>query len=569
MLVCVVSLLMYLVPILKIYVKLSVAKTLSRRLAYYKLSVEGEKMATIIRTRPEAYSVDGIPIYFHVYKEKDRIKLHMTLRLPKKKVKEGDPSYGKIVYEEDHDLPLEVAKAPSAIRDALKEHAPTFWQNFFVKEKYAEKKALFLEKVLREKEGLPLAIVWAIDHKELATQLEWTPTTIQRKARVIESMLKQDWGAVPIGKLDAVYCGDVFMTEFSATEHRAAVALLKQLAQHEIGHKRLQDSPWSKSSSLRRPMTPKKSSTLVNQHIRPNNLVREIVHRILNEMMELLSQAKEWKFALALLLCLTMGLSLPEICFIKMDAVFCNRDNLPLRIHIKGNVQKRKERWKEESYPETSPKNRSLPVPTKVAYGMKCLLDEWKKTDSEQAYSERYLIPHDKNPQRRMDCEELKKWINKRLKNQLEDNRMHDGQGNVVHPRAPYHRCLSTAKQSLVHAGFETDEFRYFFGYPPSSTAGEFYCDFANDSEQQRMRNIIDQWLGTILPSELCENLALENPSAGTTAVFGAEGQIAHVVLTLDIPPVPEECIPFEGYQMQFGTKLGFSLDVKSRPLAA
>ena len=526
-------------------------------------------MATTTRDHPEVYSADGIPIYYNIYKGGDGFVLNMSLRLPKEKVRKGKRPYGKILYDETHKLPPNVAVDSTVIENALRTHAPDFWRRFFYKEGCAESRVLFLEKVLNKVEGLPLAVAWTIDSEELAQQLNWGTKTIQRKGKTLALLLDQDWGSVPIGRLDATYCGDVFMTEFSATEHRAAVALLKQLAQHEIGHKRLKDNPWPKRSSVRRPMTPKKSSTLVNQHIRPDNLVREVVHRILNEMMELLSQPKEWKFALALLLCLAMGLSLPEICCIKMDAVLCDRDNLPLRIHIKGNVQKRKERWKEESYPETSPKNRSLPVPTKVAYGMKCLLDEWKKTDSEQAYSERYLIPHNKNPQRRMDCEELKKWINKRLKNQLEDNRMHDGQGNVVHPRAPYHRCLSTAKQSLVHAGFETDEFRYFFGYPPSSTAGEFYCDFANDSEQQRMRNIIDQWLGTILPSELCENLALENPSAGTTAVFGAEGQIAHVVLTLDIPPVPEECIPFEGYQMQFGTKLGFSLDVKSLPLAA
>lgn len=521
------------------------------------------------REHPENYAADGIPIYFYSYKEKDRPKLYMSLRLPKKKVKDEELPYGKIMYEEDHNLPLEAAKNLSLIEDALKAHAPKFWRNFFFKEKYAENRALFLEKVLNKMEGLPLAVAWAIDHEELATQLEWTPATIQRKVKAIESMLKQGWGPVPIGKLDATYCGEAFLEKFTRNERSAAVRLLKQLAQHEIGHKRLQDNPWPKRSSVRRPMAPKKSSTLVNQHIRPNNLVREAVHRILNEMMELLSQPKEWKFALALLLCLTMGLSLPEICFIKMDAVLCDRDNLPLRIHIKGSIQKRRERWKAESYPETSPKNRSLPVPTKVAYGMKRLLDEWKKTDSEQAYSGRYLIPHDKNPQRRMDCEELKKWINKRLKGQLEDNRMHDGQGNVVHPRAPYHRCLSTAKQSLIHAGFETDEFRYFFGFPPYSTAGEFYCDFLNDSEQQRMRNIIDQWLGTILPSELCEDLALENPSAGTTVAFGEEGQIAHVVLSLDIPPVPEECIPDEGYQLQFWARLGFSLDAKARPLAA
>ena len=526
-------------------------------------------MAKTTRERPEAYSADGIPIYYNVYKEGNGFVLNMSLRLPKKKVKEGEPPYGKILYDETHKLPSEAAVDSTVIEDALRTNAPDFWRHFFYIKGCAESRALFLEKVLNKMEGLPLAVAWAIDSEELAQQLNWVTKTIQRKEKTLARLLDQDWGPVPIGTLDVAYCGDVFVTEFSVTEHRAAVALLRQLAQHEIGHKRLQDNPWPKHASVRRPTAPKKSSTLVNQHIRPNNLVREIVHRILNEMMELLSQAKEWKFALALLLCLTMGLSLSEICFIKMDAVLCDRDNLPLDIHIKGEVRKKKGRWKAESYPETSPKNRSIPIPTKVACGMKHLLDEWKKTDSEQAYSERHLIPHDKNPQRRMNCEELKKWINKRLKGQLEDNRMHDGQGNVIRPRDPYHRCLSTAKQSLFHAGFETDELRYFFGYPPSSTAGEFYCDFVNASEQQRMRNIIDQWLGTILPSELCEDLELQNPSAGTTAVFGAEGQITHVVLTLDIPPVPEGYIPDQGYQLQFWARLGFSLDVKSRSLQA
>lgn len=491
--------------------------------------------------------------------------MYLSFRQPKEKPKKGKPRYGKILYEETHKLPIDVANEPLYILSEIRKHAPAFWTHFSRNSNFQ----YFLDNSLDKSEGLPLSVVWALDHEELAKQLNWAPKTIQRKAATLELMLAQGWGSVPIGKLNAAFCGDAFLKQFSPNEHRAAVALLKQLAQHEFGHKRLLALPWPKRSSVRRPGAPKKSGTLVNQHIRPDNLVREVVHRIVDEMVELLSHSKEWKYALALLLCLTMGLPLQEICFIQMDAVLCDRNNIPLSIHIKGAIQKKRKRGNAEVYPKTSPKNRLLPVPTKVAYAMKPLLDEWKKKDSEQTYSKRYLIPHDKHQQRRTDFKALERWINTRFRKPLQDNRMHDGQGNVIHPRTPYRRCLSTPRQSLLHAGFETDEFRYFFGLTPSSTAGEFYCDFVNDAEQQRMRNMMDQWLGTVLPSELCDDLDLQNPSAGTTAVFGEKGQIAHVVFTLYIPPVPEEYIPGEGYQLQFWARLGFSLDVKSRPLSA
>lgn len=520
-----------------------------------------------LRNRPEIYSADGIPIYYNIYNEKDGNKLHMSIRFPKERVKEGSPSYGKIVYEEVHLLPVEAAKNPSAPQDTLAEYAPKFWRHFFLREENAAKKELFFEKAVKKEEGLPLAIVWAIDHEELAKQLRWHPKTIQRKAKTLQRLLDQGWGSIPIGKLDAVYCGETFLMKFTSSEHRDAVALLKQLALHEFGHKRLQMRPWPKNYSVRRPAEAKKSATLVKQHIRLDNLVRESVHRIVDEMIELLSQAKVWKFALALILVLTMGLPVQEICFIKMSAVVCDRNNLPLSIHINGAVQEKKKRGKAESYSEASSKNRVLPVPTKVAYAVRPLIEAWKKADGEEKYAGRYLIPHDKNSQRRMDCKEIEKWINERLREQLKDNRLVDGQGNAVHPRTPYRRCLSTTQQSLFYAGFEADEFRYFFGLPPISTAGEFYCDFVNAAEQQRMRSMTDQWLGTSLPYELCGDLELKNPSAGTTAVFGEEGQIAHVVLTLDIPSVPEEHIPTGGYQLQFQTRLGFSLSARSQPL--
>lgn len=112
-------------------------------------------MAKTTRERPEAYSADGIPIYFYTYKEKDRLKLHMSLRLPKERVKEGEPPYGKILYDETHKLPSEAAVDSTVIEDALRTNAPDFWRHFFYKKGCAESRALFLEKVLNKMEVLP------------------------------------------------------------------------------------------------------------------------------------------------------------------------------------------------------------------------------------------------------------------------------------------------------------------------------------------------------------------------------------------------------------------------------
>ena len=102
-----------------------------------------------LRNRPEIYSADGIPIYYNIYNEKDGKKLHMSIRFPKERVKEGSPSYGKIVYEEVHLLPVEAVKNPSAPQDTLAEYAPKFWRHFFLREENAAKKELFFEKAVK------------------------------------------------------------------------------------------------------------------------------------------------------------------------------------------------------------------------------------------------------------------------------------------------------------------------------------------------------------------------------------------------------------------------------------
>lgn len=526
-------------------------------------------MVTNNRTRPDAYFEDGLPIYYNIYNENDGLSLNMSFRLTRKKGPAGAPPYGKILYDETHKLPPEAAKDPPVVQAVLKQHAPGFWRHFFSTEKHAQNAALFLDTVLNKEEGLPLSVVWVLDQAALARELEWSPKTIQRKTATFELLLANGWGAVPIGRLDAAFCGDTLLKQFSHNEHRAAVALLKQLAQHELGHKRLLSTPWPKRFSFHRPVPAKQSSSLVKQHIRPDSLTKETVHHIVDEMLSLLFQREEQKFALALLLCLTMGIPLQEACFIQMSSVLCDINNMPLSIHIKGAVLKKKRRNDTEIYSETNPKNRVLPIPTKVACAMKPILDHWKQQDSETAYLTRYLIPHEKFSQRKFNYKRLEIWINKRLRKQLQDNRMHDGNGNILHPRTPYRRCLATTRNSLEYAGFDPDEFRYFFGLIPSSTAGEFYCDFVNAAEQLRMRSFMDQWLGTPMPAELYDTLDQNNPPAETEISFGAKDQIAHIVLTLTISPVPEDRIPKDGYQLQFWAKLGFSLGARSQPPTA
>ena len=482
----------------------------------------------------------------------------MSFRVQKEKIVKGEPEYGKILYEETHKLPNGVKNSSVDIQMKLRECAPNFWEKFF----QTQESDQFVSLSLNKQEGLPLTIVWNIAQEELAKRLSWSDRTIRRKARAMRLIRAQGWGAVPIGKLDALYCG-VTLNGMSYGDHKAVVALLKQLSEYERGYKRLSSDPWPLKSVVRRQAPPKKSKKFVDLHIRPDCLSREDVHQIVNEMIDLIERKKE-KCALALLLCLTMGLPLKEICHVQMKAILCNKKHMPLAIHILGATKKKKKRIETEEYTENSPKNRVLPIPTKVALVMKDLLDEWRKQDSEEVYQERYLIPNDKNKHRRTDSKEIEAWINTHLRGRLRDERMHDGTGKVIGTRSPYHRCLSTFRLSLPHVGFESDELRYYLGLTPNTTAGEYYCDFRNSAEQARMRGLIDQWLGNVMPVNLYSSLSSKNPPAKHEVTFGTTGQVAHVVLEIDVPPVPEKCIPKEGYKLQFWAKQGFSLDARS-----
>lgn len=522
-------------------------------------------MTTDIRNRPDCYLEDGLPIYYSIYHEKDGVKLHMSFRIPKTKVKKGEPEYGKLLYEETHKLPPGTVDEPLYIREALQMFAPEFWGRFL----HSDVSRRFLEHHLNLQEGLPLTIVWAADLDELTEQLGWHPKTLQRKEKILAVMKQHGWGTLPIGRLNAQYCGDTLLTDFSPSEHRAAVALLRQLANQEIGHKRLKENPWPKRSTPRRPASPKQSGTLVKQHIRPDCLTKEQVRQIMDDALPLFSVKREGKYALSLLLILAMGISSGEVCYIRLSAIQCSASGFPMTLHVAGTCRKSNSRIEAVDYPDDSPKNRVLPIPTKVAAAIKPLLEEWRALETESTYPTRYLIPHDKNRQRKANFKEVEAWINQRLRKQLEDKRMHDGHGDVIPTRSPYRRCLSTPRLSLQFAHFEPDEIRYFFGLSTNSVAGEYYCDFVNQGEQQRMRSLLDRWLGSPVASPLCDTLNWQNPRANSEANFGASGTIAEIVLIIHIPPVPEELLPDAGYEILFFARQGFSLDARSTAFAS
>lgn len=521
-------------------------------------------MATKPRKSPQCYNEDGLPIYYNVFDEKSGMKLHMSFRLPKEKVGKGECEYGKIVYEETHKFSIDENESEvAAVQKALRAHSPDFWRCFFE----SKGSSLFLNSNLDRQKGLPLAVAWDIDEAELAKQLSWLPKTLKRKRDVAALMLKQGWGSVGIGELNANRCGEIFMTVFSAEQHRAAVSLLKQLASHEIGHKRLQDNPWPKRNSVRRKALPKKSSTCVNAHIRTDSITQKQVRVIVDEMVEMLKNKDNIKCACSLLLCLTMGISVQEQCYIQLGSIKCGAKGLPLSLHISGTTRRNKKRNESVEYQETDPKNRIIPIPSKIAAALQPLMQEWKEQMPEEEFATRYLLAHDKNEQRRSDPKDLEKWINEYLKPRLKDKRMYDGQVNEIRNRLPYRRCLSTAKQSLFHAGFEEDELRYFLGLSASSTAGEFYCDFVNSGEMQRMRGILDRWLGSPKHTETCNVWAMRNPAAGTEVAFGEESKTTCVLLEIDIPVVPDGTIPENGYEVLFWANRGLFLSARALPM--
>lgn len=514
-------------------------------------------MATESRSRPERYSADGLPIYYSVYNEKNGKKLHMSFRLPKSGKKVSEPEYGKILYEETHKLPAGAEAQEAVIDEMLEACAPEFWRKFLLGSAEGEK---YLSKVLNKEDGLPLAVAWAIGSAELAQQLGWKPITCQRKEKIFSLMVQQGWGAVPIGELNAKFCGDAFLTGFSYSDHKACLALLRQLVTNEIGHKRLAIDPW-KGSRMNRKAPPKQSKSYVNQHIRQDHIEKEMVWRIVDEMINLLSEPQEQKYALALLFCLTMGLPVEEVAYLTCKAISFNGNGLPIALHVSGTVTKKAKRFVDTEYPKSSPKNRVLPIATRLAVAMKPILEAWKEKSADiHEFGNRYIVPNAKHLQRKTSPVEIRNWINERLRKQLADERMHDGTGSVIGMRSPYQRCLATPRLSLLHGGFEEDEHRYFFGKTANSTAGEYYCDFVNVGEQARMRSILDRWLGGCNQAAVDGEMNSNNPAANHELAFGAQGQIAHLVLELVFPPVPEELLTVDGYSLHFFAQCGFSL---------
>ena len=516
------------------------------------------KMTTY--TRPSRYNQYGLPIYYSILKEKGVPKLCMSFRFPKAKVKPGSPEYGKILFRETHKL--SECGTEDFVLTTLSKHAPHFWKSLF------SKHAATLTDLINPEEGLPLAVAWAVDREELAEHLQWSPKTVSQKNRIVQHLLDLGWGGKPIGALVSCFTEDVFLA-LSEQERLTAICVLTQLASHEFGHKRLSESTLQKFLKIRRPIRKKKSSTCVRQHIRSDTLTQEQVHHIVDEMIGLLAVKAEYRHALALLLCLSMGLPLEELCYVQLASIRCDSDGTPILLHISGRLQKTKSRYERKRYPETSSKFRALPIPSKIASALRPLLQGWKATTtSKEAFFTRYLIPHTNSSQRPSSPAEFKNWINRQLQAQLQDLRMHDGNGAVISTRCPYCRCLATARQVLAHVGFDQDELRYFFGLRTSSTAGRYYCDFVSSAEQQRMRVFLDQWLGAPSPPDLCDYFFKQNPAAGTTVHFGAKDCIAHVVLTIDIPPLPNPSIPPDSYQLEFFSTAGFSLDARVLSLA-
>lgn len=517
------------------------------------------------RERLQRYDVDGLPIFYRVSNEKGRLKLHITFWTRRKHKRPGSSDRGRLGYQETHLLPAGAENTPMCVLSALRKYAPGFWCRLLHSEKEQAQKAL--ADFVSPEEGLPLAVAWAADKDDMAAYRQWTETTVRRKEKLIGKMLAWGWGSVPIGALDDKYCGATFLEMLSPNEHKESIALLRQLAQHEISSKRLKANPWV-GRTVSRPAKKLNSRQCVDRHIRTNTLTNGQVRQSVTALLDHITPGQQGKYPLAALLVLAMGIPLPELCYLRLGAIVCHPDGRPFAMHIEGTCKaKRKKVVTEVAYSDESPKNRILPLPALVADALQPLLDAWRERESPERYQTRYLLPSQKGSQRKTDFRLLEQWINSNFSKEFADTRFCDGKGKTIEKSsrtASYHKMLKTVELALLHEEIEADEYNWYFGRAPKSVAAEYYADFANVSEQRHIAAFLDARLPTVSKGEhVLQSADVQNPSNGTLWEVSSPGQVAQVLLTLHLPPVPEAYLPEQDYAIQLSCRCGLSIDAR------
>lgn len=257
---------------------------------------------------------------------------------------------------------------------------------------------------------------------------------------------------------------------------------------------------------------------------------------------------------MALLLKLTLGLDLEELCALNIESFSYLKDfpeRLTVRItHLFCKSSKGTNyciREIEDPY-----QRRILPLSHLANQCYTAICAQRKLTGATP------LVPSKENSRRHMSPEDLEKELNKRFSALF----AHDG-FCVEGVQAPTANAVldNTAEQELRTSSCEAEELRFIQGKRPLIVSAVSYADFLNEAELNKLGALQDRWLNRVIAVETVEhdNTYLHKRGALIEWATPVTGNRTQVVFKIDFLERNMEEIPEEGIMLELHALHGFS----------
>lgn len=322
---------------------------------------------------------------------------------------------------------------------------------------------------------LPLAVIWAIDEKDIARP--WKQSTWDEYKRAIEWLVSK-YGNNTLSQLIPESIADSFRTLSDRTT-QARVRAIKALFDYEVYTGIIKENPWENYQYAPNTRKRKKPEQLSKMHLEQTMFTdAQMSLLIIHCLGHLSGTLGRWYAGMITLL--TSFLSAPELCALTV-ADLVRQTTLPVTfIGIDKIRVKEHKNWSNQPYPDEL-KIRDMPLCTVAAHAWDQVCPEPSKAP---------LLPRQDNTARFADPTEYAKWVcevvNTVLGLTLSVQQLRIWIGNTV-------------ERNLRKAGVEEQEIRYLRGLSRTTTAAQSYEDYESEWLHYKMSQGFDRWLAEII----------------------------------------------------------------------
>lgn len=293
---------------------------------------------------------------------------------------------------------------------------------------------------------------------------------------------------------------------------------------------------------------------LVRSNILPNMLSYGQCRELLGRFVSPAGPENVSGVDMALLLKLTLGLDLEEICAMNIES-FAYLNDFPERLTVRithlfcKSPEGANYRIREIEDPY---QRRILPLSRLATQCYTAIVGRRKLTGATP------LVPSKKNSRRHMTPEDLEKELNERASVLFAK-----GTFSVEGVRVPTVTAIldNTAIGELRKASIEDEELRFIRGKRPLIVSAVSYADFLNEAELNKLGALQDRWLNRVMSAKVSEeqNTDLNKKGAIIRWTTPSQGSRTQIVFKIDFSERNMEEISKEGITLELHALHGFS----------